>query len=329
MAAPQVTIDELPEKTDTPDGGEWIVLQDDEVTVKMSMANVRLANGVDAHIANPTDAHDATAISATVSGTGFDGANVQVQLAQLATRIITNTGLITNNGTAITTLNARRINTTAPLTGGGDLSADRTLGVSDFTSAARGTVPASGGGSTNFLRADGTWSIPTVVNDPELQAIAGLASAIDTIPYFTGVGAAALASFPSYGRTLVASGTPAVARTNLGLVIGTDVPPARRVPITVSTTTCTPDTSYENRMVLCTATGATTITLPSDATQAIPVGGEVDVLWQAAAAAPVFVAGSGATLTGTPGLKLRAQWSKATAKKIAANTWVVYGDLMA
>jgi hypothetical protein len=49
------------------------------------------------------------------------------------------------------------ISTTAPLTGGGDLSTNRTLGVSDFTPTTRGTVPASGGGTTNYLRADGTW----------------------------------------------------------------------------------------------------------------------------------------------------------------------------
>lgn len=53
---------------------------------------------------------------------------------------------------------SRRIDTTAPLTGGGDLSADRTLAVSDFTSSARGTVPASGGGTANYLRADGSWA---------------------------------------------------------------------------------------------------------------------------------------------------------------------------
>jgi hypothetical protein len=50
--------------------------------------------------------------------------------------------------------------TTAPLTGGGDLSQNRTLAVSDFTTAARGTVPASGGGTTKYLRADGTWAVP-------------------------------------------------------------------------------------------------------------------------------------------------------------------------
>src|SRR5262245_15795685 len=51
----------------------------------------------------------------------------------------------------------RTIATQAPLTGGGDLSADRMLAVSDFTASSRGTVPASGGGATTFLRADGTW----------------------------------------------------------------------------------------------------------------------------------------------------------------------------
>jgi hypothetical protein len=55
---------------------------------------------------------------------------------------------------------SRQINTNAPLSGGGDLTADRTLSVSDFTSSTRGTVPASGGGTTNFLRADGNWSPP-------------------------------------------------------------------------------------------------------------------------------------------------------------------------
>jgi hypothetical protein len=55
---------------------------------------------------------------------------------------------------------SRTISTTAPLAGGGDLSADRTLTISTFSSIASGIVPASGGGTVNFLRADGTWSAP-------------------------------------------------------------------------------------------------------------------------------------------------------------------------
>lgn len=53
---------------------------------------------------------------------------------------------------------SRLISTTAPLSGGGDLSADRTLSVATFSSGTSGVVPASGGGTTNFLRADGTWA---------------------------------------------------------------------------------------------------------------------------------------------------------------------------
>lgn len=54
----------------------------------------------------------------------------------------------------------RKIATTAPLTGGGALSANLTLGIGSFGSAASGIVPASGGGTTKFLRADGTWASP-------------------------------------------------------------------------------------------------------------------------------------------------------------------------
>jgi hypothetical protein len=33
-------------------------------------------------------------------------------------------------------------------------------------------------------------------------------------------------------------------------------------------------------------------------------------------------------VTGTPGLKTRAQWSGATAIKLSANNWVLVGDLV-
>lgn len=61
---------------------------------------------------------------------------------------------------------SRAIATTAPLSGGGDLSGDRTLSVADFVgsgaSHARGTVPTPGAsaGTTRFLREDATWSVP-------------------------------------------------------------------------------------------------------------------------------------------------------------------------
>lgn len=57
-------------------------------------------------------------------------------------------------GTGVTSVGA-----TAPITTTGGLTP--TIGVDDFTSIARGTVPASGGGTSNFLRADGSWAAPS------------------------------------------------------------------------------------------------------------------------------------------------------------------------
>ena len=75
------------------------------------------------------------------------------------------------------------------------------------------------------------------------------------------------------------------------------------------------------------ATGVT-LTIPTNASVAYPVGTSFDILQTGAGRVTIAGAG-GVTVNATPGLKLRTQWSSATIFKRAENTWVVYGDLSA
>jgi hypothetical protein len=171
----------------------------------------------------------------------------------------------------------RTISTTAPLQGGGDLSANRTLSVDAATTSAAGVVELATGTET-----DAHGAINLAVTP------AGLAN-----------------------HALTAA-----------------VAPIRRTLNAQTGTTYTPVVADENLMVTLSNAAAITVTLPQNSVQAFPVGAEVDFLWLGVGQ-PTFAAGTGATVVSTPGLKLRARYSAATAKKIATNDWVLIGDLSA
>jgi hypothetical protein len=73
-----------------------------------------------------------------------------------------------------------------------------------------------------------------------------------------------------------------------------------------------------------------TLSIPTDASVNYPVGTTLDILQTGTGQVTIAAVTPGTTtVNATPGLKLRTQWSSATLMKRAANTWVVYGDLMA
>ena len=73
---------------------------------------------------------------------------------------------------------------------------------------------------------------------------------------------------------------------------------------------------------------ANTLTVPPNSSVEFVIGSKIDAV-QIGAGQTTITPGSGVTIYGTPGLKLRAQYSGVTLIKKAINTWYALGDLSA
>ena len=142
---------------------------------------------------------------------------------------------------------------------------------------------------------------------------------------------AVIASAPAALNTLdelaAALGDDANYATTITTALAGKVPSATSISQKTASYTLA-SINEKDSMIEMNAAGATTVTVPTDAAVAFPVGTSLDILRVGAGAVDVAGA-SGVTVNATPGLKLRSQWSSATLIKRAANTWVLVGDLSA
>lgn len=167
----------------------------------------------------------------------------------------------------------------------------------------------------------GSYSNPSTHNslaDRLTNIEAGVKSASTTLAGVSGSVVGTNNTQTLTNKTLV---NPVLSGTITGL-------PSPNLVISTKTASYTPAVADANAILRMSSSSSLVVTLPSDADVALPVGATIGVI-RAGAGAVTLSAGSGATVNGTPGFVLRAQHSFATAMKVAANTWTVFGDTVA
>lgn len=102
-----------------------------------------------------------------------------------------------------------------------------------------------------------------------------------------------------------------------------------KADISANATTSTLTNALTYRDALVPISGAYSVTVDADTTNSItfPIGTSINFYQSVGAGGASIVAGASVTLLATPGLIFRALYSSVTITKVAANTWLVYGDL--
>lgn len=190
----------------------------------------------------------------------------------------------------------------------------------DLAAKAALVSPALSGTPTAPTAAAGTNTTQIATTEFVGTAVAALVAAapgtLDTLNEL----AAAINNDADFATTIVADLATKITQDDLDA--------ATLVNYNTQTSSYTLALADNTNLVEMDSSSANTVTIPSDSAVAFPVGSAIDI-FQRGTGQTTLVAGSGVTLLYTPGLKLRARYSAATAIKRSANTWIVTGDLTA
>lgn len=324
----QAALVELDSEKETPAGAQ----------AKADAVNTALTN----HMNDATDAHDASAISVVPTG-AISSTTVQAALAELDTEKAT-TGSVTtvstdlsnhladstdaHDASAISFAPVGTIAATDAQTAIAEVATDAATALSGHTGAGTGAHAATAisyAGSTNLSSTNveaaldeldsekaSTGSVTTVAND----LAAHLADTTDAHD-------ASAISFSPTGTIAATDVQAAIAEVAAEAGSGSSTTIAI---VTASGTTYTLVLTDAGKMVETTNASAVTVTVPTNASVAFPVGTILEIRQAGVGQVTVSPAG-GVTIRSAATYTTRAQWSGISLHKRGTDEWVIAGDL--
>ena len=157
------------------------------------------------------------------------------------------------------------------------------------------------------------------------------ASANDTLSVLSVGGNGTVLTANSAAASGLAWTTPDVTLTNSATLTNkTLTAPVINISINPQTVAYELVLADNGKMVEVSSASAITLSIPTNANQAFATGAQITILQTSTGQVTIAATTPGTTtVNGTPGLKLRAQWSSAVCIKRATDSWVVLGDLVA